>query len=296
MIAVKRDRRGGWFGLVVAGLMLGFAVGIGVGIVYAWNVNPVVQSNVAPWQLDSNGQKAWLIAVSVAWARDGDLVAAANRLNDLRWGSDTFSKVAQAACELARSSYAQSQSGLLAIRSMAALAEGQGQTSCAAEVVALSTSTLTPTSTPAPITPTLVPPATKTPFPTLGTTFTPATDTPFPPTLPPSDFRPIRTDAYCNPQLPSLLEVLVQDSSGTGIPGVEIQVDSTEGSDHFFTGLELDHDPGYADFHMKPDLTYTVTLTGSPAHSDPLTASPCTQRGSGSSITSYRVYFRRVVR
>jgi hypothetical protein len=30
----------------------------------------------------------------------------------------------------------------------------------------------------------------------------------------------------------------------------------------FFTGLKPDVDPGYADFEMEPNRTYTVTLVG----------------------------------
>src|SRR5579859_1873072 len=124
--------------LTLACVVIGVVLGLSLGLVYAWEINPVVQTDVSPWQLNTEGQINWLIAISVAWAHDGDLVRAANRLNDLHWGNQTFQKVADYACDLARSSYAQSQAGLTAIRSMAELAQSQGKTTCAAAIVLLS--------------------------------------------------------------------------------------------------------------------------------------------------------------
>lgn len=280
-------------GLTLAGLVIGVVIGLSLGLVYAWEINPVVQTDISPWQLNTDGQTKWLIAVSVAWAHDGDLVLAANRLNELHWSDQTFQKVAQAACDLARGSDAQSQAGLREIQSMAALAQSQGKSACASVIVALSSSTSAPSLTAIPSTATLAPPSSKTP--TLGPTFTPPTQAPLTPTSPPSEFRIVRFEPYCSAKTPGLLEVLVQQPNGTGIPGIAIRVDSAAGTDQFFTGLESEHDPGYADFFMQLDQTYTVALVGSSARSDPLIAASCTVRaGGGASITSYRVYFRRV--
>jgi hypothetical protein len=279
--------------LALAGVVIGVVIGLSLGLVYAWEVNPVVQTDISAWQLNSDGQTDWLIAASVAWAHDGDLVQEANRLNELHWSDQTFQKVAETACDLARSSYAQSQAGLVAIRSMAALAQSQGKTACASAIVALSSPTSVPSQTVIPPTATLAPPPSKTP--TLGPTFTPPTQAPPTPTSPPSEFRIVRYEPYCSVKSPGLLEVLVQEPNGTGISGVAIRVDSSTGTDQFFTGLEPEHDAGYADFFMQSDQTYTVALVGSPNISDPLKAATCTDRaGGGTSITSYRVYFRRI--
>ncbi len=284
----RRRRR-----LTFAALVIGAVIGLSLGLVYAWEINPVIQTDVSAWQLNSDGQIDWLIAVSVAWAHDGDLVLAANRLNELHWSDQTFQKVAEAACDLARSSYAQSQAGLVAIRSMVALAQSQGKTACASAIVALSSPTPVPSLTQTPATATLIPPPSKTP--TLGPTFTPPTQAPSSPTAPPNEFRIVRYEPYCSVKSPGLLEVLVQQPNGNGIPGVAIRVDSAVGTDQFFTGLEPEHDPGYADFFMQTDQTYTISLVGSSQRSDPLKAASCTDRaGGGASVTSYRVYFRRV--
>lgn len=279
----------------VAGLVLGLALGIACGLIYAWQISPVVHTEVAPWQLDSAGQTNWLIAVGVAWAHDGDVLRAANRLNDLHWGSDTFQRVANTACDLARSSFAQSQTGLIAIRSLANLAAGQGKLGCASTLVPLSTATPQPSPTLLTATPTLAPPLTKTPTPAPGPTFTPATTVPPTATIALGSFRVVRTDPFCSAKTPGVIEVLVQASDGSGIPGVVVQVDSNNGSDQFFTGLEPERDPGFADFRMQPDGAYTVSLPTGSDRSETFKAQPCTDRSSGTMTTaSYRVYFRRV--
>src|SRR5260370_33281456 len=82
-----------WRGVTLAGLAIGVVVGLALGLVYAWEFNPVVQTDVSAWQLDTTGQIDWLIAISVAWAHDGDLVRAANRLNERHWSAQTFQQV-----------------------------------------------------------------------------------------------------------------------------------------------------------------------------------------------------------
>lgn len=262
---------------------------------YAWVVNPVIATDVSPWQLNHDGRVNWLIAVSVAWAHDNDIVRAANRLNDLHLNAQTFQAVADTACDLARSSYAQSQAGLIAIRSMVSLAQGQGKTGCASTLISLNTDTPAPTITVLAPTATLLPPPSKTPTLPPGPTFTPGVaDTPVP-TTPAGSFQVVRTEPYCSVKAPGLLEVLVQDTDGTGIPGMAVEVDWPTGKDHFFTGLKPEKDDGYADFTMTQDESYTVVLTGLGQRSDTLTAAACTDRqAGGSSITSYRLYFRRI--
>jgi hypothetical protein len=280
----------------IAGLMLGLAIGIAAGLIYAWQVNPVVHTDVAPWQLDNAGQTNWLIAVGVAWAHDGDVLRAANRLNDLHWGSNTFQRVANTACDLARTSYAQSQTGLIAIRSLANLAAGQGKIGCASTLVPLSTFTPAPSPTVITATPTLAPPSTKTPTPAPGPTFTPATAVPPTATVVFGSFRVVRTDSFCSAKTPGVIEILVQAPDATGIPGVAVRIDSSTGADQFFTGLEPERDPGFADFRMQPDITYTVSLPSGSDRSQPFKAQPCTDKTSGgvNTVASYRVYFRRV--
>lgn len=285
-------------GLSIAGIVIGIAIGIGLGLLYTWVINPVVQTNIAPWQLNKEGRTSWIIAASVAWARDNDIVLAANRLNDLRLNDLTFQRVADAACELARSSYAQNDTGLIAIRSMVNLAQGQGRAACASELVMLNTNTPAPTATLLRPTATLIPPASKTPTPLPGPTYTPATqvvETATP--VVKGTFAVVRNEPYCSAKSSGVIEVFVQESGGAGIPGIAVQVDWAGGRDRFYTGLKPERDNGYADFKMREDESYTVSLPGNGERSDPLKALACTDRESGSgAITSYRLYFRRVAR
>jgi hypothetical protein len=281
------------------GFIVGIALGLGGGLFYAWAISPVVSTDVAPWQLNKQGQDQWIIAASMAWAQDGDLLAAANRLNDLRYNEATFQRVADLACELARSSYAQSASGQMAIRSMARLAESQGRRGCATELILINTPTAPPSPTRQPATPSRPPPPSKTPTPEPKATVTPELVLVEPTnTAPPGKFIVVRYEPFCSAKASGVIEVLVTEPNGTtGIAGVEVKVDWGGGSDHFYTGLKPERDNGFADFKMADGQTYTVSLPGLSDASNPITAQPCTDRqGGGAALTSYRLYFRRTPR
>lgn len=284
-------------GLSLTALIIGAAIGIGIGLFYTWTVNPVIRTDVFPWQLNKEGQTNWMIAASVAWARDRDIFQAANRLNELHLSDATFQRLADTACELARSSYAQSDSGLLAIRAMVNLAQGQGKTSCASDVVGASTPTLVPTSTVIQPTATLMPPPSKTPTPPPAPTSTSATEEAPTSTTAAGNFKVVRYEPYCSAKSSGIIEVLVQESNGNGIPGVLVQVDWPGGKDQFYTGLKPERGDGYADFKAHPDEIYSVILPGQGERSDPIKTPACTDReNGGSAITSYRIYFRRVAK
>lgn len=284
----------------IIGILIGLGLGIGGGLLYAWVINPVTRPNVQPWQLNLSGQRSWIIAASVGWARDGDLLLAADRLNDLRLNETTFQRVADIACDLARSSYAQSDSGLVAIRSMVKLAESQGKRSCAGDLIQINTPIPVPTSTPQRATPTIIPVPSKTATPEPGLTFTPATPLPVQSTDSPASgkFSAVRVEPFCNVRASGVIEVLVTEPNGTtGIRGVQVLVEWAGGSDRFYTGLKPERDAGFADFKMTENERYTVTLPGLSDPSNAVIAQPCTDRqNGGTAITSYRLYFRRTGR
>jgi hypothetical protein len=62
-----------------------------------------------------------------------------------------------------------------------------------------------------------------------------------------------------------LIQVLTLGAAGEPVPGVEVLVAWSGGSDHFFTGLKPELGLGYGDFVMRPDVAYTVALASSPA-------------------------------
>src|SRR5450432_2448154 len=238
---------------IIVGLVC-LALGISAGLYYAWKVSPLVQTNTAPWQLSADGQRQYIIAVSLSFARDHDLKRAVDR--------------------------------------MVELAKSQGVTGCASTLLPLYTSTPAPTSTVATVTPSLIPPSTKTPTSTLGPTFTPATLvagnlTP----TPGGDFKVALVEPFCSAKTPGIIEITVQDSSGTGIPGVQVEVATDSDKDDFFTGLKPERGPGFADYTMPVDSdsssAFTVSIPGSTDHTRPLTPAACTvavSDGGGKSV------------
>jgi hypothetical protein len=281
-------------------ILVGVGIGIGIGLAYTWLINPQILTNINPWQLSRQGQQNWMIALSLAHGKDHDLFRARDRLAELGLGEQAWQALADTACELARTSYASTNTGLTAIRSMVELSQSQGASSCAGTLLPLYTNTPAPSPTFVRPTPTLRPPSTKTPTPTLGPTFTP--DTPVAPNLTPTpagEFRVALVEPLCDPRNPGVLLIFVQDTDGAGLPGMVVEVTSSADKDTFYTGLKPERDPGFADFQMTGGETYTVFLPGLSDRSRPLEARSCNVAdadGGGKSQTSYRVVFRRLAR
>ena len=74
-------------------------------------------------------------------------------------------------------------------------------------------------------------------------------------------------DQVCSATLtPGLLQVVVSDSSGRPMPGVEITITWDDGEEHFFTGLKPEIGSGYADYTMQAGTAYALSVgrLGSP--------------------------------
>jgi hypothetical protein len=272
-------------------LLVGVLIGLGGGLFYAWNLNPVVETDTQPWQLTDRARAEYMAAIALDFSYDGDLNLAVQRLVSLRPQGDPFQMLADAACQLATSGYVDSNAGLGAVQSMKLLYQLQGRSGCADTLVA------------APIQPTEVvifvatatplPPATKTPTPIPTLAPSPTTAAPIQPTTPPrSDFVPPVVRTFCEAGLPGIIEVFVQQVGGEGIPGQQVRVRWQDGENRFLTGLKPERGSGYADFDMEAGLSYIVDMPGrSDPTSSPLVASPCTTDSGATSITSYRVFF-----
>lgn len=272
-------------------IILGVAAGLGMSLFYTWQVNPRVLTDIQPFQLSRQDKQAYLIALSMAFAKDHDALTAGKRLIELRLN---WQDLANAACDLVQQGYAKTNTEITVIRSMVSLAGSQGKTGCASDFIPPNTPTLLPSVTFAHPTDTHVPPPSKTPSATLGVTFTPPpieiTATP----APTSDFK-IDIVAVCNSNAVGIIEVEVQDSAGTGIPGVAIEINTANSDkDVFFTGLKPDRDNGFADFQMTNGETYTVALRDLGGRTRSLKAGECTLDGGGKGLASYRVVFRRI--
>jgi hypothetical protein len=118
--------------------------------------------------------------------------------------------------------------------------------------------TATPTLLP---TPTLTRPPTQTPPPTAT-----AAPTQRPTATPVPIYRLLSQERLCRPGIEiGRIEVVVQDAFLDPLPGIEVQVTWSGGSDHFFTGYQPERGAGYGDFAMSPDISYSVNIAeGSP--------------------------------
>jgi hypothetical protein len=139
--------------------------------------------------------------------------------------------------------------------------------------------TATPTGTP---TPTITP----TSAPTLRPT---STRQPTPTSPPP--FALEKRERRCiNGRERPLIEVVVQTEEGAGLPGVEIWVTWNGGADRFITGLKPELGLGYADFEMKPELSYGVSV-GDPSLKldDGLRTENCVSAQGETALVSWRL-------
>lgn len=277
-------------GISLWAIAVGVLIGIGAGLYYAWQVDPRVVTDVSPAQLSRDGKRNFVIAITVAWARDSRVEVAGERLAALGLN---WQDVANFACELAREGKASTNAGLLTIRSMVQLAGTQGARSCASDFVDIKTSTPTITPTFITATPTQPPPPTKTPTPTLGATYTPPAPDISPTPTPEGEFV-VNVRPFCDAE--GTLEIMVQQADGSGIPGIAVRVerDDGQGREVFFTGLKPEKDLGYADFVMTADKRYIVTLRDfREARTTVLNAGPCSAESQ--QRAAYRIIFRRTV-
>jgi hypothetical protein len=275
-------------------MFFGLLVGIAGGLVYAWVVNPRVEFDTEPWQLNEADRAQYIVAITLDYAYDGDLSRAVQRLIALKLKGDPIQEVADVACRLATTGYVENSSGLRAIQSMMTFYRLQGRTGCADTLIPAGEQATAVVSINLP-TPTAIPPATKTPTPESPVRATPTRQQFTPPTTAPqTDFAApvIRTD--CVAEFSGMIEVFVQDFNGQGIPGQAVRVRWDEGDSTFYTGLKPERGPGYADFQMEADKGYTIDMPGrSDPSSQPLVANPCVTANGQQAITLYRVFFRQ---
>ena len=194
--------RGTWIAALV-----GIAIGIGLGLFYTWELDPVIERNTAPWQLSDAAREDYVIAVAMSYAYNGDLTQAFDRLRAVAPDRNVWQMVADIACERHKSIQIASNSDILVMRALEQLYRPQGAQGCAdvqfptPAPVAFSTPTPLPT-----LAASLPPQPTKTPVPEVAT----VTVTPEPlPTSPPSSERFIiaRVESFCDPDLDGVLEV-----------------------------------------------------------------------------------------
>ncbi len=281
------------------GVILGFALGLAVGLLIAWVFFPVEEIDVAPWQLQTADREQYLIAIALAYSEDSNLDRAVERLLSLRLNDDPIQAMADTACRLATTGYVNSTSGLQAVRSMMQFYQPQGRVGCADELIsAMAAPTQVVDVTLPTSTPTLTPAATKTSTPESAIL---ATATPLAVTVPTpanvSAFEAISVNTLCSATESGLIQVQVYEINGTtGIPGQTIRARWQGGDSYFVTGMIPERGPGFADFQMTEGMSYIIDMPSAASPIDTaLEAVPCTDPNTGErAITSYRVIFRSI--
>lgn len=256
-------------------VLLGLLLGLAGGLFYAWVISPVVYTDASPARLNEEHIEEYLFLVSESYALTGDWEETVERLAALEL-EDLEQRVAQLFEQSLREGRPAPQ-----VRNLAFLTQRLGGDSPALSLFA-------PTPQPPPVTPTeasaaptptatllptpsATPPPTRTPPPTLTPSPTPrASATPQP------DFQLLSQERVCDEEAPApRIEVLALDAEMEPLAGVEVLVTWEGGADRFFTGFRPDVSPGYGDFSMSPDASYSVALAaGSPTVSG-LRIEPC---------------------
>jgi hypothetical protein len=273
-------------------LLLGIGLGISIGLIYTWEIDPVIERNTSPWQLDAQAREDYVVAVALSYAYNHDLNLAFDRLRSASPDRNVWSMVADITCDRVKQGKTVTNGDIRVIRALNQLYVPQGADGCAVGMfptpAAVAFSTTIPTGTPPP---TLTPPPTKTATPPIPT---PAPVQSLAPTnTPPSGgYVLARLQSFCDPDVGGLIEVRVYDRLGRGVPGVAVQVTwGGNQTDTFYTGLKPEREPGYADFEMSPGLNYTITIPALVSDPPSVDAVPCEIAVDGQPVTTTASYW-----
>ena len=261
-------------------LIVGLALGVALGLLYTWVIDPVELVNTYPALLRTDYRQGWVRLVALSYIADGNLDRARARLEGLEQED-----VAGAIGALIEE-YAAAGRPADTLRSLTGLAEALGVRTPAMLVylytpapsppvpvhTPLSAPTPTPVHTSVPPTPS--PPAVPTPDPTHTPTSQPGSASPSPtlasapgstplPSPTPSLLSRLylaRQEQVCQPGQTPHIEVVVRDQRGAGLPGVEVWLVWTGGADRAVTGLKPRDGAGYADFNAEPGVRYALSV------------------------------------
>jgi len=264
---------------------LGLVLGLALGLVYSWVINPVQLINTYPGLLRSDYRHDWIRLAALSYVADDDLGKAQARLASIE--SDDIIPALETLIE----DFAVVGHTAETMRKLTTLAESLGANTPAMFVYAptardtpttqptvastqSATPTPMPTTTPSPSpmptntppTPTQKPQVTATSeityqpvIPSPSLTISP-TNTPSLPTATPTPiltFQMVEKEQICDfATSPPHIEVLVQDEDEEPLDGIQIWLIWDDGADRAITGLKPDLGSGYADFQMDSDLTY----------------------------------------
>jgi hypothetical protein len=265
------ERRGAWY------LLTGLVLGLVVGLVYSLFISPVEFARIAPQSLGGTYKDSYRVLIALAYDADGDIGRAQARLALLKDENPVEVLAAQAQRLLAEGGQADEARALVSLgddllihlSATPTLQPTTTPTSPAenpagpAETQALFTATIDPEH--AVLTPTGAAGTAQSQAYTPLASITPGAS-PLPDSLVNAAFSLDETHEDCS--LPagtsgsslSVLQIEVLDQDGIPLPGIPVVVTWDGGEDRFFTGLHPQVSPGYADFEMQPDITYSVQV------------------------------------
>ena len=254
------ENRSNWF------LLTGILIGLVLGVLYSFVVNPVTYVDAGPGSLSPADQDSYRLMVALAYRANHDLGRAQARMRLFDDDNPAYTLGAQAQRTLADGGDAD------LARALAQLAADFNNPLPLAVVAATPTPGITPTPPEVQLleeTPT--PEETATPL----VTFTPrATLRSLPTLAAPFDLR--QREIVCDPAIQEgLLQIEAVDGNGDPLAGVQVQVTWSDGEDLFYTGLYPRVSPGYADFQMEPEIVYSLRVGEAGETVTGLYASPC---------------------
>jgi hypothetical protein len=95
-------------------------------------------------------------------------------------------------------------------------------------------------------------------------------------------FRLGSIEKVCDPNLTSpLIQVIVEDVEGEGVPGVDVVIIWDQGEDHFLTGMKPEFGLGYGDFTMQEGVTYALQIASTFESVSSLKAEDCAMSEGG---------------
>lgn len=239
-------------GLYLLSWLLALFAGLGIGLFVAWFVAPVSYSNAQAWDLSDSLKDDYLKMIASSYAVENSFALAQQRLYYLQ-APDVETRLG----ELARQ-----ETKPLTQQALLRLLIDVQQPG-----VALARPTFTPRPTRntspnarvtvivvVPTSPALPPRSFTTPIPTA----LPPTTEPDPnaPRFMLHEKRPLTCDQTGGS---ALIQVQVQDTSGKGLSGIGVEVNSALGNEQFFTGLKPERGTGYGDVAVLPG-NYSVHL------------------------------------
>jgi len=83
--------------------LVGLAVGIALGLYYTWYINPVVEVETRPAQLEAEARSRFLAAIALSFTHDSDLPRTLERLLTVTQSNTPFAFMADTGRQIARS-------------------------------------------------------------------------------------------------------------------------------------------------------------------------------------------------